>query len=525
MRRTWGSCFVTCTRGASQMSESEGTIHAVESVLQLVLRSDGGSRFHLAAAQSSLRALSGAGITYVGPEPTAQWDESYMDATEQERTPVEVDARRVLEEGVSQWGYSVAPFDARCLRLTHPEVPESKCIVVVPLVRSLGAVQLRAQIHAPLIVRVHLGEFPSAAESVVERSLGIVSIRLRSLGELNIEALDVAVSVATAATAVFGSAGAPKAESVSALHAVPERVVEYANTADAGNFESATAQILDGFVDLVLPLGARHAGKPVPDGLVLHESGRGSKIEVGLYDCKSKKDGRAYSFAPEDGDQFSRYDEILSRCEEQGWEAKGIMVATSDADIEQLNEKVLKDIWARLMKRRLIIVPSAVLLRWHQLSASHGPAFRGRFDSRAVWSSLWDQQLPEGIPPQRQSRYFPQRDVPYRVLTLEEAELVWLAGATKVRASVATAFAELQRASLDDRIEPHKKPQVIDDIVRLLGDRKGLTIKEIANATGLTHRAVEFLIEGKAIGDVAPEDIGSHFAANLKTLRRAVLAE
>lgn len=494
---------------------------AVEEVLGLVL-SSGGNRFHLGVCEGPFTKLSGRGVTIGTPDARGIWDESHMDATEQERTSVQVDVLQVLTEGVAAWGYGVVSEGDDCLRLTHAKLSPEKCSILVPLRAELGALALRARFKSELLVSVHFGNVQSPAVDAIARALGVFSRRLREVENLDVVALADAAKTQAAALAAFGVTASIASPPSLAGDATPTKVVEYATTAAAGEFESATAQILDGLMDLVLPLGSRLAGKPVPDGLAMLEARAHGKTEVALYDCKSKEDAKLYSFGPHDGDQFARYGEILKRCEQDGWEAKGLLVATSDADATSMDEKMTKDIWSRLKQRRLVVVPAAVLERWHSLSRAEGPAFRGRIDTEACWRALWDQRLPDGVSEHRFARYFPRRDLAYRVLSIEEGELVWLAGVSAVKPSVASAFTQLQRASTADRIAAHKKPLVIDNIIKLLGAKQDLTLAEIADHVGLTELAVEYIIDGTALGDIAPDDIGEHFARNRASLRDAV---
>jgi hypothetical protein len=504
------------------MADPEPTLGAVEQVLGLVV-SSGGNRFHLGVCEGPFKNLSGRGVTIETPDARGVWDESHMDATEQERTPVQVDVLQVLTEGVSAWGYGVVAEGEDCLRLTHSKLAPDKCSILVPLRGELGALALRARFKSELLVSVHFGSPTLPAVDALARALGVFSLRLREVETLDVAALTAAAQTQASALAAFGITTNIALPSSLAGDATPTKVVEYATTAAASEFESATAQILDGLMDLVLPLGSRLAGKPVPDGLAMLEARAQRKAEVALYDCKSKENAKLYSFGPHDGDQFARYGEILKRCEEDGWEAKGVLVATSDADATSMDEKMTKDIWSRLKQRRLIVVPAAVLERWHRLSAAEGPAFRGRIDTEACWRALWDQRLPDGVSEHRFARYFPRRDLSYRVVSAEEGELVWLAGVSTVKPSVATAFTQLQRASTTDRIAAHKKPQIIDTIIRLLGSKKDLQLDELATHVGLTQRATEYVIEGAALGDIALDDIGEHFAKNRGALREAIL--
>lgn len=473
-------------------------------------------------------ALQGRGIE-VHSKDVIDVDDEYGQEHVASGHPLElvrviVDVGTVLRETLAPRGFEVVE-DARAsgsfFSLSSSQLP-AECdafFAARPGAPLYAARQLSSK-SASLVV--HVGDTP---DTQLLSSMGVLPVRLRDLDHaFHSQLLDDLTQLSALRRAVAQDAEPLESSDIeeisrSHLGVDPSQVVTYASTTRDRDFESATARIMAPLTKVV-PLGSKYTGRPFPDGLLVSQQSSNC-AEVVHYDCKSKKKDE-YGFDLPAGDQQNRYFAITRRLEQQGgWKARGVVMFTPHVERDDLAKQTQKEAW-RLVKddgRKLVVVPAASLLRWHEMTLFEGTDRMGSlFNTSLFWSALFDGELP-GVSDPVGDKVWPDRSSWTRLITPAVAEICFLAGLAGTPTWITQIPKALGRADPNGRSpDESARPNIVNLLFeKLRSDRQ--TLESLRTALGLSEQAAMFLVNVDEFEPRGLNETGDNGSKHLRLLR------
>ncbi len=427
-----------------------------------------------------------------------------MPMAESSSRRADIDVKLLLSDVLASYDLEISEEKDDFLIITGGGIPEG-CTVFFLMKNEVPPYAARALSTEPLCVVIHVRNDWSDAETA-DLTAGIFTLRLKDIGELDRETLEERVMTASLARRFADSSGSIGPSITDIAHLVdsferadPDKIVEYATTEEDSLFEAATAKIIRPLVDHVIVLGDQYRGKSVPDGILLQTVS--NKKEIACYDCKSKK-GDDYDFPPEDADKQSRYlqfENFLFEEDPASWVKRGIVLFTPTIAPDRFLSKTARGPWTSFVSNggRMTFVTAHVLARWHALTKQEPKdKFELLFDHAKFWQGLVLRKLASlnGLSPALQRTLMPDITSPIHVLTIEEAEMIWLSGFAreqKLAAMISKGLKEIDPTVIGEKVA---RPVVTVSFFEALRKNSKVTIDQIAHATSLTPHAVKYMI-------------------------------
>ncbi len=482
---------------------------------------DGVSILQLSQHPDELRALEGHGVTLVST-PRIESDDASPDSADYLRARLNID--ELLTAALEPLGFSPDGSDDSFALFTIAGIADLRVAFLkdssVPLYAA-GGLEKKPK----LTVVLHVAP---AVDPALNNVLHLVGLHEHSLQEVAKITPDFVAELISEIDEVMKVAGGgspvltvPEIKAIAAKLGGLDlgRVLEYASTEGMDReFELATTGILQPFFDRTFSLGAGFTGKALPDGLAIVHTDR---PEAAIIDAKNSKSG--YDFPAGDGDELHRYLTILKRLKGD-WRRRGILLACSSPATAKFEGKIGKDIWSRIKEDdfMLRVVPAFALLRLYSLfRGEHFETLTLSMDRPRFWSALFDGEL-SAVPEQLTTKLIPERRDWARILRTEDAELCFLSAiiephrdAEEVARSLGVA--DPSTPGLDKKV---LRPRIISLFVKAL-NKKGVTLDELMNATGLTTSACTYLLHCELLErSVALRDWGDRGPTNRTRLRK-----
>lgn len=167
----------------------------------------------------------------------------------------------------------------------------------------------------------------------------------------------------------------------------------------------------------------------------------------------------------------------------------------------------------------LTLVSATILQRWLELHELEEEARASLVvDRHLFWDALFAMQLPD-VPESSLAHYYGDRSRRFRLLTLEEAELAWLAGLchrNPLLQAVANSVRHADRDNID--LSKMQSPALVRRFHAELR-MEHATVESVAASTGLQPRGVRYLLEAEPFEPLGKREAGRLGFDNLERLR------